>query len=188
MCLHHPFPDHHEVESYEQSEDAATVRHKRGKGECLLLFSNKNSVTWEHWHQLLYTSFMNFYLFSHLNRQKSLKSVSIVWTSRCTPCKNRAAGSLLSFRSSDLFHTLLHSNIPYCDFLAVLLWHRGRPSTSTLPQGNWHPIRLKTLFSTQWIIIRRGIAWAVNQVQFLMSCGLQLQCMNPEHLSHKLYP
>ena len=120
--IHHPLPDHQKVESYEQSKDATAVSHKRSEGECLLLFSNKNSVAWEHWHQLLYTSSMRFYLFNNLHRQKILKSVSTVLNSPYTPCKNRAAGSL-SFWSANLFHTLLHSNIPYCDFLALSYYH-----------------------------------------------------------------
>ena len=73
--IHHQLPDHQEVESYEQSEDAATVCNKRSEGERFLFFPNKNAVAGEQRHQHLQHRNMSLYFFCNLqncNMQKVL--------------------------------------------------------------------------------------------------------------------
>ena len=46
-CIDQPVPDHEEVESNEESEHPATVRHQRQERVGLLLPLNLDCVTWD---------------------------------------------------------------------------------------------------------------------------------------------
>ena len=148
--VHQPFPDHQKVESYEQSENATNICHKRIERKGFYFLPNKNIVARKYWPQLsLIVDIAYIGFFCSLKRERSYGRQYIAIVTTLYSIKEQGIRHFVFSKSSSLPKVMIQKQLSLYSFSSVLLSQRGRPFMSTLLHGGLQPVVFITLLSTQ---------------------------------------